>query len=137
MHDRKDAPPSLHGTGETIIAPGTQIQGDLRSTSNVRLDGTLQGNIIVEGNVYIGEAGRVIGDISAGSIIVEGDVTGNIESAGKVHLGAAAKLRGNIRSRGLSVQDGAWFEGRISDVKAETEPLQEPMTQYQEAPVHH
>ena len=79
MHDRKDVPPSLHGTGETIIAQGTQIQGDLRGASDVRLGGTLQGNIMVEGTVFIGEAGRVIGDISAGSIIVEGDVHGNIE----------------------------------------------------------
>ena len=136
MHDRKDVPSSLDGTGETIIAQGIQIQGDLRGTSDVRLEGTLQGNIMVEGTVFIGEAGRVIGDISAGSIIVEGDVHGNIESAGKVHLGAAAKLKGNISSRGLSVQDGAWFEGRISDAKAETEPLREPMVQYQEALVH-
>ena len=136
MHERTNVPPSLHGTEETIIAPGTQIKGDLHGTSDVRLDGTLQGNIVVEGNVFVGETGRVIGDVSAASIIVEGNVQGNIESAGKIHLGAAAKLKGNITSRGLSVKDGAWFEGRISDVKAEAQPPREPAMQYKEAPVH-
>ncbi len=131
MNELKDT-----GVTETTIATGIRILGDLQGRSNVRLEGTLEGDITVEGVVYVGDAGHVKGDISAASVTVEGHVHGNIECAGKVHLGGKAKLKGNIRSCGLSVQEGAWFEGRISDVAEETEPVRKSMTQYAEAPVY-
>lgn len=124
------------GASTTIIASDILILGNLQGKTNVRLEGVLEGNITVEGFVYVGESGRVQGDISAASVVVKGQVHGNIESAGKVHLGAKAKLKGNIESCGLSVQDGAWFEGRISDAQVDEEPVQDSTTQYAEAPVY-
>jgi cytoskeletal protein CcmA (bactofilin family) len=124
------------GVSETIIASDILILGNLQGKTNVRLEGVLEGNIHVEGFVSVGESGRVRGDISAASVMVKGQVDGNIESTGKVHLGAKAKLKGNIKSCGLSIQEGAWFEGRISDALEETEPGRDSTTQYAEAPVY-
>lgn len=124
------------GVSETIIASDILILGNLQGKTNVRLEGVLEGNINVEGFVSVGESGRVRGDISAASVTIKGQVDGNIESTGKVRLGGKAKLKGNIKSCGLSIQEGAWFEGRIFDADEETEPVRESASQYTEAPAY-
>ena len=69
---------------ETVIGPGIHIKGDLQGKSNIQIKGSLEGNIRLEGHVDIGPGGKLIGDISATTVVVEGAVTGNIEAREKV-----------------------------------------------------
>lgn len=49
----------------TIIAPGTEITGNIDSKGDIRVDGVLNGNISTTGKVIIGTAGKVNGDVQA------------------------------------------------------------------------
>jgi len=46
------------------LKKGTKIEGNLSSESDARIDGTIEGNVNVQGKVIIGETGKIIGDIT-------------------------------------------------------------------------
>ncbi len=56
--------PSSGGGSASIIAAGTTLKGDITSSGDIRIDGTLQGNIHCTAKVVIGANGTVEGDIS-------------------------------------------------------------------------
>ena len=51
------------GTGTTLISAGTTIKGDISSNSDLRIDGTIIGNINSNAKIVIGSSGVVEGDI--------------------------------------------------------------------------
>ena len=53
-------PSTLNGKPETVIGTNTSIVGSLKSDGNIRIDGSVEGDIEILGNLIIGETGRVI-----------------------------------------------------------------------------
>ena len=53
------APATLNGKPETVIGTNTSIVGTLKSDGNIRIDGSVEGDIEILGNLIIGETGRV------------------------------------------------------------------------------
>ncbi len=114
------ATPQAHNPGtlsgpETLIGPGIHVRGDLQGKSNFHLRGTVEGNVLLEGRMVIGDGAKFIGDISATSVVLEGELTGNIDAREKVQLGSSSKMKGNIRANSIAIQEGALFEGKVSD----------------------
>jgi cytoskeletal protein CcmA (bactofilin family) len=123
------------GHPETLIGPGIHIKGDLEGKSNIQVKGTLEGNVQLDGRVIVGAGGKLIGDISATSVLIEGAVTGNIDAQEKVELGSRSRTKGNIQAGTLSIQEGAFLEGRVSDRPTNGRPaIPEPETA--KAPVY-
>lgn len=50
-----------------MIGVGTTIEGSINSNENIRFDGNLIGNLNTKGKVFIGQSGRVSGEIRCGS----------------------------------------------------------------------
>ena len=63
----------------TIIGAGTTINGDINSEGDIRIDGTLNGNLIAKAKVFIGPEGTVIGNISGLHADILGNVKGNLK----------------------------------------------------------
>ena len=42
-----------------LLGIGTEITGDINSNGDIRIDGTLIGNIITKGKVVIGQTGKL------------------------------------------------------------------------------
>lgn len=77
-----------------LIGIGTEITGDINSNGDIRIDGTLNGNLITKGKVVIGETGKVKGEISCKN----SDVSGNVE--GKLIVSQLLSLKVNARVNG-------------------------------------
>ncbi len=97
---------------ETVIGKNTQMKGSINSSANMRIDGTVEGEIIIAGEAIIGEAGRVIGNITAGSVLISGEVNGNITAENKLEIMPSGKLYGDIKASVLSIAEGALFKGQ-------------------------
>lgn len=95
----------------TIIGTGVVIDGKLSSNSDVRIDGTVKGDIKAEGNVTVGESGEVNGQINAEIITLGGKITGSVNAKEKLVLEAKALLKGDIITKILVVEAGAKFDG--------------------------
>jgi len=77
----------------------------------MRIDGTVVGNIDIDGVLNLSETGRVEGDILCGSTRIAGRVNGNIYCRNAIHLAATADVTGNITTTNLIIDEGAIFLG--------------------------
>lgn len=96
----------------TIISNGVKIEGTLNSEGNVRIDGSIFGNINVNGNITAGESSELKGEIKARNIILNGKAEGKIFVTEKLRLEPKSKLVGDLTAKTLVIDEGAIFEGR-------------------------
>ncbi|HSP88402.1 MAG TPA: polymer-forming cytoskeletal protein [Ignavibacteriaceae bacterium] len=103
--------PKFENDEVTIISSGVVIEGKLSSKGNVRVDGTVKGDVNVTGNVTIGETGDINGQVNADIISVGGKVVGKLNAKEKVVLEGKAILKGDLVAKILVVEAGAKFDG--------------------------
>jgi len=96
----------------TIIGAGMIVEGaKITGAGCIRIDGSIIGEIEIDGNVILGESGRITGDIIVNHALIAGEMRGNIICREKVHLPPTAKMTGNIKSATLIIDEGAIFNG--------------------------
>ena len=102
---------------ETVIGPGTTVNGGLMLIDSVRIDGKVIGDIQASqsnrATVAIGPTGEVIGHISAFRVIVAGKVEGNIAALERVELSHDCLVQGDISYSSINVQHGARLQGLV------------------------
>jgi len=104
---------SAPGTGAaTIIAAGTTLKGDISSNGDIRIDGTLQGNIQCQAKVVIGSNGSVEGDISGQQADIMGKVNGTIKVKELLQLKGGSHVSGNLYAGKLQIEPSANFNGQ-------------------------
>jgi cytoskeletal protein CcmA (bactofilin family) len=101
---------------ETVLGANSTLLGELRSQANVRLDGTFEGTLEIEGNVLVGETAKITADIHAKNVSVAGAVRGNI-SGNKIQLLRTARVWGNISAAAITTEEGAFIDGKLTMVR--------------------
>lgn len=96
------------------IVEGTAIQGDIKSDSNIRIDGKVVGNITTAGRLVIGASGHIEGEILCQNADVEGFFNGKITVQEQLSLKSTARLTGDIIANKLAIEPGASFTGSCS-----------------------
>ena len=81
MFDNKALNPKF----ETVVGPGTELEGNIRTTESLRIDGKIKGEIHAE-SVVIGEHGVVLGDIIGTRVTIAGKVKGNVAASQVLEL---------------------------------------------------
>lgn len=113
----------------TIIGTGTIIEGNVESSDNLRVEGTLKGTIKTKSKIVLGASAVVEGDVYARHAEIQGKVKGKIEVTELLILGDGCKVHGDIITNKLEVRDGASFNGDCSmgvktkEIKLENEAL--------------
>ncbi len=120
--------------GINIIGIGTEITGDVNSNGDIRVDGSLTGNITTSGKVVIGETGKVNGEIRCRNSDVEGTVEGKINVGELLALKTKAKIFGDIIAKRLAIEPGSIFTGHC-DMSNEHSGYEGKKTRPKEAPV--
>ncbi|MCL1843683.1 MAG: polymer-forming cytoskeletal protein [Defluviitaleaceae bacterium] len=99
----------------TVIGNGFTIHAarfTCSDSESMRIDGTVIGDIEIDGLLNVSETGRVDGSVSAGSARVAGRIFGNVQCRNALHLAASADVTGDILTSTLIVDEGAIFVGR-------------------------
>src|SRR6476620_955653 len=96
-------------SGATLISAGTTLKGDISSNSDLRIDGTIIGNVSSSAKIVIGASGSVEGDISGNQADIVGKVTGNIKTKDLLQLRADCVVKGNVYAGKLQVEPFAIF----------------------------
>lgn len=99
------------GEIRAFLGEGTQFKGVLSFAGAVRIDGHLEGEIVGEEVLIIGEPGQVKAEIEVGTLVVSGQVQGNITARQRVELLRPSRVTGTIRTPCLVVAEGALFNG--------------------------
>jgi cytoskeletal protein CcmA (bactofilin family) len=111
------------GVRETVIAKGSTVQGKLLGPVGVHVAGIFEGEIRIEGLLWIEAQGTVQGTVSARGVLVEGELRGNIESADKVELRTSGRVLGDIKCRKLAMAEGCFFQGGITMPEEAGQPV--------------
>ena len=112
----------MESTAINIITDGTLVKGDITAIGDFRLDGTLEGNIQLNGKLVVGDSGVVNGNVLCQNANIIGTVNGNLSVKELLSLHASARVRGDILINKLSIEPGAVFSGKcrmIDEVKAQ------------------
>jgi len=96
------------------------MKGDITSSGDLRIDGTLVGNIHCTAKVVIGANGNVQGDINGQTADIMGKVTGTIKVKDLLQLKGGSVLNGNIEAGKLQIEPTANFNGGCQMVPAST-----------------
>ena len=99
------------GSSASLIGAGTSMKGDITSSGDLRIDGTLIGNIHCSAKVIIGANGVVEGDITGQQADILGKVTGTITVKDLLQLKGGSIVNGNIKSAKLQIEPSASFNG--------------------------
>ena len=102
---------SLNPNQTNQFCEGTVIEGEIKSSSDVRLDGAIHGNIISSAKVVIGQKGKLEGELRCQNGDVSGTVKGRVEAKDMLFLKATASIEGDIIAGKLVVEAGAVFNG--------------------------
>ena len=93
------------------VVEQTSIKGDIKSESNFRIDGNLDGTIDIKGRLDVGPSGFIKGEVKCENADIEGTIDGNIKVSEILTLKSTAKIEGNIETGKLAIEPGATFSG--------------------------
>ncbi|HVS97819.1 MAG TPA: polymer-forming cytoskeletal protein, partial [Puia sp.] len=102
----------------SLIGAGTTMKGDITSSGDLRIDGTLVGNIHCSAKVIIGANGNVQGDINGQTADILGKVTGTIKVKDLLQIKGGSTVNGNIEAAKLQIEPSANFNGECHMIAA-------------------
>lgn len=98
---------------ETIIGASIKVKGNFQGQGNIIIEGSLEGSLKTNANLFIGEKAKVVANVEAKDAIINGELRGNIKTKGYLALGGSAKIFGDIQYGELSVEKGASINGQL------------------------
>ena len=103
---------------DTLIGKQTEIQGDVRFSGGLHVDGKIKGKVIAEpgakaASLSISESGYVEGDVRVPNIVLNGRVSGDVYASEKIHLAAKARVAGNVYYKVIQMEAGAEINGQM------------------------
>lgn len=94
----------------TIIAEGLKITGSVSAEGLVEVNGHIEGDLHCT-SLFVSPKASIKGGVEADHIVINGRVEGPIRGS-EVVLKSRAHVVGDIQHLRLSIESGAYFEGR-------------------------
>lgn len=125
MFNKKKQPPI-----KSLIAEGSQIDGNINFADGLRIDGAIVGNLYAKTDkasiLVISESATVIGEIHADHVIINGSVKGPVHARVMLELQPKARIQGDVHYAALEMHQGAIIAGQLGPlvgVEVEEKPL--------------
>lgn len=100
------------GRGLSTLSSDLSFEGNVTGGGDLQIDGQIKGDVHV-GRLIVGETGAVEGGVQADYVEVRGRVVGGVQGK-QVKLVATAYVEGDITAEQLSIDVGAFFQGRVA-----------------------
>src|ERR1700682_6269325 len=116
---------------KNVLGTDVELKGTLKFSGELTFDGKLDGDIVSEGTLNLGDNAVIKGNINVNSVVMRGKVNGNVSAKEKIDIKTKAELFGDIRAPRLVIEEGVTFVGK-SDINpnkvAPTPPPAAPAT---------
>ena len=105
----------------SLIAQHTRLVGDIETQGALLVNGSVEGNGRIGGELAIATGASWEGDVHAERAVVAGVMIGNLTVADKLEIGASARVTGRVTARRIAIALGAQVDGEM--VCTGTEPI--------------
>jgi cytoskeletal protein CcmA (bactofilin family) len=102
---------------KTALHATARITGTVSGAGDLFLEGEVNGDITVDGLLFIGENGSVQGKIAAGNMVLAGHVQGQITVKEKIEIRESGHIQGNIVCMKIAIAEGAYLDGEVHTQK--------------------
>jgi cytoskeletal protein CcmA (bactofilin family) len=103
------------GSGSSaFLGKGCRIAGKLAFEGPARIEGTVEGEIVAQDTLTIGDSAIVNAQIMGSTVIIHGRVTGDVTARKRLEIRAPGRVMGNITSPSLVIHEGVVFEGQCT-----------------------
>lgn len=103
--------PSAASHSLNSLVQGTVVEGKVKASTDIRIDGTIKGDLICEAKVIIGPSGMVEGTVRCQNAVIEGKFDGILLVTELLNIRETAKVQGEVSYGKLIVQSGAIISG--------------------------
>ena len=101
------------------LGAGTKINGKLHFEGQATIEGEVEGEIVAQAHIVVGQQATIKGKMSAQSILVQGKVMADVVAEKKLEIQPPGSVLGDVTTQSLVIGDGAILEGHISMRKNE------------------
>src|SRR3990167_6382462 len=112
MFGKKAQPPI-----KSLIAQGSRIDGNMKFTEGLRIDGDVVGNTRASPEqpsiLVISESAVVQGEVHADHVIINGTVRGPVHARELLELQPKARIEGDVYYKALEMHQGAMITGQL------------------------
>ncbi len=102
----------MMSSSKNVLANDVEIKGSIKFSHDLIIDGRIEGEVVSDGALTIGENANIKGEVKTRSVIIFGKVEGNISVQERCELKSNAVLVGDISAGTLSIEEGATFMGQ-------------------------
>ena len=105
---------SSEGSSEVSrVGSAARIRGRVHGDGNLTIEGQVEGDIALGGELTIAAGGSAASNVEAESVVIAGTLEGDVSARGAVRILSGARVRGNLSGAQVSVEDGAELAGRL------------------------
>jgi len=98
----------------SCLGASLEIKGKISGDEDLQIDGKVEGAVALNGQrLTVGRTGKLSSEVWARELIVYGNLTGNVHASDRVEIKKDGSVTGDITTARISVEDGAYFKGRI------------------------
>ncbi len=97
------------GSGINSLVAGTTVKGELFTQNDIRIDGSIVGNIECKGKLILGKEGKIEGDVHCKDAVILGKIKGIVKVEGLLEVMDSAVIDGDVTTDQLNVDSGAVF----------------------------
>jgi cytoskeletal protein CcmA (bactofilin family) len=114
----------------SFLGPSLEIKGKVSGEEDLQIDGKVEGPISLQGQKLIaGRSAQLHSEITAREVVVYGKVQGNVRAQDRVEIKKDGSVFGDITTARISIEDGAYFKGRIEIERSKVSAVEEPETE--------
>jgi len=102
-----------------VLGPRDSLVGRLTTEGDVRIQGTLEGELVAAGDVSIEDKATVKASVEGRNVTLRGELEGDLVAKDRLLLAGSGSIQGNVRVRRLAIEDGATLNGNVNMTKGE------------------
>jgi cytoskeletal protein CcmA (bactofilin family) len=112
---------------ETLVSAGMRIEGELKSSGNIRIDGLVSGKVQTSQDLVVGPNAQIDADVIAANALIAGTIKGNVTIQNSLSITETGKILGNITCMTLTIKEGGFLMGncQMRSNKTEGTPVEQ------------
>ena len=98
---------------DAVIGRSTKVRGRITGEGDLVIEGTVEGDVSLRGDLTIGESGSLASNVDANTVTIAGSLEGDVRARGVVRIEAGARVAGDMHGTSVAIEEGAEYTGRL------------------------